>query len=107
MPAITDVTSPNQPGKGDVSVKVVVCVQSTSPVKIGMSDERKAREAEATAVGIARRVIHLIPHRFTNVKNKTSVIATASTGRPGKYHCWMAAEESSAVSPHVGTQPHQ
>ena len=34
-------------------------------------------------------------------------MATASTGRFGRYHCWIAAAESSAVSPHVGTQPHQ
>src|ERR1700704_2453436 len=107
MPAITEVRSPNQPGKGDVSGKVVACLQSTSPARMGMREERKASEAEAHAIGMARRVIHLIPHRFTNVKNKTKVMATASTGRPGKYHCWMAADESSAVSPQVGTQPHQ
>src|SRR5882672_3985457 len=107
MPAITDVRSPNQPGKGDVSVKVVACLQSTSPLRMGMRAERKARQAEANATGMARRVIHPIPHRFTKVKNKTRVIATASTGRLGKYHCWMAADERSAVSPQVGTQPHQ
>ena len=34
-------------------------------------------------------------------------IATASTGRPGTYHCWMAEAERSAVRPQVGTEPHQ
>jgi hypothetical protein len=69
---------------------------------MGMRDERKAREAEAAAIGIAMPVIHLIPHRFTNVKNKTIAIAITSTGRLGKYHCWIAADERSAVSPQAG-----
>jgi hypothetical protein len=70
---------------------------------MGMSDERKAKPAEAAAIGIARRVTQRIPHRFTNVKNETIEIATVSTLRPGKYHCWIAADERSAVSPQVGT----
>src|SRR5215468_5925504 len=104
---MTEVRSPNHPGKGDVRVKVVACLQSTSPLRIGIRDDKNAREAEATAIGIASRVTHFIPHRFTNVKNKTIVVATAATGRLGKYHCWMAAEDRSAVNPQVGTQPHQ
>src|SRR3977135_1868484 len=107
MPAITDVRSPNQPGNGDVSVKVVACLQSTAPLQSGMSDDMKARVAEAPAIGMARRRTQRIPHRFTAVKTETIANATASTGRLGKYHCWMAADESSAVRPQVGTQPHQ
>ncbi len=58
-------------------------------------------------MGIARRATHLMPHRFTNVKKLTMAIATASTGKPGKYQCWKAEAESSAVRPHVGIHPHQ
>ena len=67
----------------------------------------KASEAEAVAMGMARRATHLIPHRFTKLKKQTMVMATASTGSPGKYHCWKAEAESRAVNPQVGTQPHQ
>src|ERR1700719_1508182 len=98
---MTDVTSPNQPGNGDVSVKVVACLQSTAPAKIGMRAERNASVAEAAAIGMARRVVQPIPHRLMNVNSETIAAATASTGTPGKYHCWMAAAESSAVNPHV------
>jgi hypothetical protein len=45
------VTSPNQPGKGEVSVKVVASRQSTWPVRMGMRDERNASEAEARRLG--------------------------------------------------------
>jgi hypothetical protein len=88
-------------------VKVVACRQSTAPVSTGMSDDRNASEADASAIGIAKRVTHRMPHRLMKVNNETSAIATASTGMPGRYHCWIAAAESSAVSPQVGTQPHQ
>ena len=54
-------------------------------------------------MGMARRATHFIPHRFTKLKKQTMVMATASTGSPGKYHCWKAEAESRAV----GTQPHQ
>jgi hypothetical protein len=59
----------------------------------------KASEAEAVATGIARRATHLIPHIFTTLKSATMAIATASIGSPGRYHCWIADAESSAVSP--------
>ena len=48
---------------------------------IGMSEERKASDAEAVAIGIAKRVTHLIPHRFNDRKSKTMAQATACTGR--------------------------
>src|SRR5262249_35779916 len=104
---MTEVRSPNHPGKGDVSVKVVACLQSTSPVRIGIKKDKNGKKAEATAIGIASRVTNFTPQRFTNVKNKPIAVATAATGRLGKYHCWMAAEDRSAVNPQVGTQPHQ
>jgi dienelactone hydrolase len=72
-----------------------------------MSDERNARSAEAAAIGIARRVTHLMPHRLTAVKNAINAIATSSTGIPGRYHCWIADAERTAVNPQVGTHPHQ
>jgi len=67
----------------------------------------KASEAEAVAIGMARRATHLMPHRFTRLNKQTIALATASTGSQGRYHCWMAEAESRAVSPQVGTQPHQ
>lgn len=67
----------------------------------------KASEAEAVAMGMASRATHLMPQTFTKLNRQTMVMATASTGSPGTYHCWMAEAESSAVSPQVGTQPHQ
>ncbi len=51
-------------------VKVVACRQSTSPVRIGASEERKASDAETVAMGMASRATHLMPHRFTTVKSQ-------------------------------------
>ena len=47
----------------------------------------KASEAEAVAIGIASRATHLMPQRFTRLNRQTIVMATASTGSFGKYHC--------------------
>jgi hypothetical protein len=47
----------------------------------------------------------MIPHRLTNVKKQTMPMATASTGRLGKYQCWKAAAERSAVRPSAGRDP--
>jgi hypothetical protein len=74
---------------------------------MGTKADKKARLAEAAAMGMARRAIHLTPHRLTKVKNNTMEMATASTGSQGKYQCCRAAAESSAVRPQVGIQPHQ
>ena len=51
---------------------------------------------------MARRATHLMPQRFTKLNVSTMAMATASTGSHGKYHCWRAEAESSAVSPQVG-----
>src|SRR5258708_6766519 len=107
MPAMTEVRPPNHPSNGVVSVKSVACRQSTAPATIGMSVDRKASVAETVAIGIARRATHLMPQRLTTVKAMTIAEATASTGRLGRYHCWIAEAERSAVRPQVGTQPHQ
>ena len=48
-----------------------------------------------------------MPHRFTAVKTATIPDASSGTETPGQYHSRSAAAESSAVSPQVGTQPHQ
>src|SRR5262245_42747454 len=107
MPAITEVRLPNQPSNGVVSVKSIACRQSTVPLRIGTSDERKASAAETVAIGIASRATHLIPQKFTRVNAITIAEAPAATGRPGRYHCWMAEADRIAVNPQVGTQPHQ
>jgi len=54
---------------------------------VGESAEMKASEAETVAMGMARRATHLMPQRFTKLNRQTMVIATASTGSAGKYHC--------------------
>src|SRR5438552_2287252 len=104
---MTEVSPPNQPVKGRLRDKLVACRQSTVPLSTGINPERKASAADAVAIGIARRVTHLIPQRLTMVKSATSAVATTSTDSSGRNHCWMAAAESSAVKPQVGTQPHQ
>ena len=67
----------------------------------------KARPADIVAIGSASRPTHFTPARLTAVNRTTMPIAMALMEMPGRYHWWMAAAESSAVSPHVGTQPHQ
>ena len=66
-----------------------------------------ARAADMAAIGIASLAAHWTPIRFTPVNSSTMPQAITGTGMPGKYHSWIAAEESRAVSPQVGTQPHQ
>ena len=55
----------------------------------------------------ARRVTRRRPVRFTTVKPATRSAARSFTGIIGKYHWFSAEADSKAVSPHVGTQPHQ
>src|SRR6185503_10704353 len=100
---MTEVRSPNHPAKGEVRVKLVACCQSTAPVHTGTSDDIRASAAETVAIGIASHVTQPMPHRLTTVNKATSAQATASTGRPGRYHCWIAEAERIAVSPQVGT----
>ena len=101
------VSCPKTPWKGVRRWNVVACCQLTWPLTMGMSAERKARVAEAVAMGSARRVAQRTPHRFTAVKASTSPLARSGIGTPGRYHSWMAVAERIAVRPHVGTQPHQ
>ena len=58
-------------------------------------------------MGIARRATHWTPQRLTPAKTTMIPIASGATGMPGRYHCWIAEADRSAVSPQVGTQPHQ
>ena len=106
-PAIKLVNSPNQPGNGVVSAKVVARRQSTWPAKIGARPETKASSADALATGTASRVTQRMPTRLSAVNASTMATASAVTGTLGKYHCWMADADKIAVSPQVGTQPHQ
>ena len=69
--------------------------------------ERNANDAEPAAMIIAKVVTRRRPARFTRVKATTKPDARALTGIPGRYHWCNAEAESSAVRPHVGTQPHQ
>src|SRR3954467_12533798 len=101
------VTSPNHPSKGTVRWNDDACSQFTSPAAIGANAEIKARSPDAVAIGIASLPAHFTPHRFTAAKNRTSVHDMMVTGTAGRYHSWMAAPEKIAVSPQVGTQPHQ
>jgi hypothetical protein len=86
---------------------VVARRQSTWPAAIGASPETKASNAEALATGTATRVTHRMPIRFKAMNDRTSPIARAVTGTPGRYHSWMAEADRIAVIPQVGTQPHQ
>ena len=74
---------------------------------MGITADRRARPAEATAIGIARRMTHFTPHKLMTVKKNTMHDASTGTGNQGKYHWLIADAESRAVSPQVGTQPHQ
>ncbi len=65
--------------------------QSTLPLNIGITAERKASPAEATAIGIVKRITHLTPHRLTTVKKSTMHDASSGTGNHGRYH-WLIAE---------------
>ena len=49
-----------------------------------MTAERNASTAEAVAIGIAKRMAHLTPHKLMNVKNNTMQIAKTGTGNQGK-----------------------
>src|SRR5262245_57941192 len=102
-----EVRSPNQPSNGDVRLYVNAWRQSTSPEIMGTNADKNASVAEPAAIGIASRAIHLTPQRLTKVKKHTIEMATASTGKLGKYQCWSAAAERRAVRPQVGIQPHQ
>src|SRR5689334_15372915 len=106
-PAMIAVSSPNQPGKGTVRCSVAACFQSTVPAMTGANADTNASAAEAVAIGIASRPAHFTPHRLTSVKAATIAQASAETGTFGRYHSWIAAAEKIAVSPQVGTQPHQ
>jgi hypothetical protein len=86
---------------------VNACLQSTLPLTIGITSERNASPAEATAIGIAKRITHFTPHKLMTVKKSTMHDASRGTGNQGKYHWLIADADRRAVSPHVGTQPHQ
>ena len=77
------------------------------PLKTGMTADKKANTAEAVAMGMAIRITHFTPHRFTPAKMATMHPAMSGTGNHGAYHWLMAEAESNAVNPQVGTQPHQ
>ena len=90
-PAMTLVSSPNQPANGTVRWNVKACCQSTPPSRIGTTAERNASAADAVAIGIARRITHFTPHRLITVKNTTMVAAIQGTGIDGRYH-WLMAD---------------
>ena len=81
--------------------------QSTLPLNIGITAERNASPAETTAIGIVKRITHLMPHRLMTVKKSTMHDANSGTGNQGKYHWLIAKADNRAVSPQVGIQPHQ
>jgi len=74
---------------------------------IGTSAERNASDAEAAASGMASRLTLRRPERLTAAKRTTISTASTGVGTPGRYHWWRAEPESRAVSPQVGTHPHQ
>jgi hypothetical protein len=77
------------------------------PANAGITADRKARPADAQAIGTASRVTHLTPHRLTTVKATTIPEARSDTGTNGRYQWCSAAAERSAVRPQVGIHPHQ
>ena len=106
-PFMADVTFPNIPGKGEIKLKETDCFQSTCPDSIGAKPEIRASVADPTAIGTAKRVTHFSPAILTSVKATTIAVARTGMGTVGKYQWCIALAERSAVSPHVGIQPHQ
>ena len=86
---------------------MVACRQSTWPVTIGPSPDRKAKVADTEAIVTATQMTQTMPSRLTTAKQATIAAASGATGTPGRYHCWMADAERMAVRPQVGTHPHQ
>ena len=72
-----------------------------------MIPEHRARVKATRAMGLATRTAQRRPHRLTAVKTSTISVAMTLTGTWGRYHWWTASAEKMAVSPQVGTQPHQ
>jgi hypothetical protein len=99
------VRPPKTPAKGVWRSKEAARCQSTVPASAGTTADRKARAAEAQAIGTARRVTHLTPHKLTAVKMTTIAEASSDTGMNGRYQWCSAAADSSAVRPQVGIQP--
>ena len=81
--------------------------QSAEPARTGAIIETKASPAETVAIGMLSLVTHLMPARFTAANKATRKQAIVATGTPGSAHWLMAAAENRAVSPQVGTHPHQ
>ena len=72
-----------------------------------MRPEHKASTKAIRAMGLATRTAQRRPHRLTAVKASTMAVAMSLTDAWGRYHCWIASADKMAVSPQVGTQPHQ
>src|SRR5437588_11639731 len=98
------VSCPKTPWKGVRRWNVVARCQLTWRLLIGVSAERKARVAEAVAMGSARRVAQRTPHRFTAAKASTSPLGRSGTGTPGRYHCGMAVADRIEVRAQAGTR---
>src|SRR5437899_2541808 len=101
------VTAPNAPWNGTFRWNELACCQLTCPVMTGISPDANASTAEPVAMTIANRVTHRTPTRFNAVKASTIRLASSLIGTPGRYHWWIADADRIAVSPQVGTQPHQ
>ena len=72
-----------------------------------MMPDRKASAADPQAMTTATRVTTFIPARFSAVNVATMMTASSFTGIHGRYHWCRAEADRMAVSPQVGTQPHQ
>jgi hypothetical protein len=101
------VTAPNAPWNGTLRWNEVAWCQSTSPATTGTTAEARASRADRHAIGRAMRVAARTETRFTTQKASTMVTASAGTGAQGRYHSCRAEADRMAVSPQVGTQPHQ
>src|SRR4051812_12248909 len=106
-PAMALVSPPNSPVNGELRWNDDAWCQPTCPVTTGTTPDRKASAADPPAMTTATRVTRFIPARFRAVKVATMMTASSFTGIHGTYHWCSADAERMAVSPQVGTHPHQ
>lgn len=101
------VTPPKAPWNGEIRWNELARRQSTRPARTGATVDTSARAADTQAMGAARRAAQRTPHRLTAQKAVTISTASRVTGIPGRYHWCRAEADSRAVTPQVGTHPHQ
>ncbi len=86
-------------------------IDAAMPVDLAAHHRRdadtKASSADITAIGIASAAVQRTPHKLTAVNARTMKHAIAGTGTAGQHQALMAVADMMAVTPQVGTQPHQ